>query len=193
MTNDPTVDEDRSSRRMRLHGLPHGHKLMWPGATIGQGLAVVPSQLHDAGMGLFATMDFMKGDVITIYEGEHIYKEEACKREVKTHMASICSRLVIDGIKRPENGIGGGSFVNDPRNRMMRNAEFKTAREGYKRKYGVYLVATRHITSGQEIYASYGNRGFALAMPVEYNPGVGNSSPLFSESPTTGLGNSSHV
>ena len=146
---------------------PRRPRLQWPGVTIGNGIEVSESLLHDAGRGLFATMDFFKGDVITIYEGEHIDKDDALMRNVKTHMASICSRCVIDGIKNPKKGAGGGSFVNDPRLCTLRNAQFRRVDEGYKSHYGVYLIATRDISSGEEIYASYGNRGFAYAMPDE--------------------------
>ncbi len=142
-------------------------RLQWPGATIGNGLEVSESRLHDAGRGLFATTEFFKGDVITTYDGEHIDKDDALMRDVKTHMASICSRCVIDGIKTPRDGAGGGSFVNDPRSCTMRNAKFRRVDEGYKSNYGVHLVATRDILRGEEIYASYGNRGFAYAMPDE--------------------------
>lgn len=144
---------------------PRRPLFQWPGVTIGNGLDVSASLLQDAGRGLFATMDFFKGDVITIYEGEHIDKDDALMRNVKTHMASICSRCVIDGIKDPKTGSGGGSFVNDPRLCRLRNAKFKRVDEGYKSHYGVNLIATRDILSGEEIYASYGNRGFAYAMP----------------------------
>ncbi len=146
---------------------PRRPRLQWPGVTIGNGLEVSESLLHDAGMGLFATMDFFKGDVITIYEGEHIDKDDALTRNIKTHMASICSRCVIDGIKSPIDDAGGGSFVNDPRLCTLRNATFRRVDEGYKSQYGVNLIATRDILSGEEIYASYGNRGFAYAMPDE--------------------------
>ena len=175
-TIDPPGRNDVDDHMRETTGLTHAVdgdlgnsrcRMPWPGATIGHGLIVSTSNIPGAGRGLFAAMDFIKGDVITIYDGEHIDKGEACRRKVKTHMASICSQCVIDGLKEPIHGRGGGSFVNDPQTRMMRNAEFRRVDEGYKCNYGVNLVAIRPIFSGDEIYASYGSRGFAYAMPEE--------------------------
>ena len=157
--------------------------IKYPGKTIGDGLEVRPSVLpvgeegEDPGNGLFATMDFSKGDVITIYDGEVIDSTLAKElgpdgrpKRPQTHMKSIDRYTVIDGLKHPVAGRGGGSFLNDPRGHFPYNAEMVRVDcvEARGRNKGipvcVYVAATRDIRAGDEIYASYGARAFEIAM-----------------------------
>jgi len=144
--------------------------IKYPGKTIGDGLEVRRSNLplgedgEDPGNGLFATMDFSKGDVITIYDGEVIESTLAKERgpdgrpkRPQTHMKSINTYTVIDGLKQPVAGRGGGSFLNDPRGHFPYNAEMVRvdcveARGRNKGiPVGVYVAATsrRRVTSAR--------------------------------------------
>ena len=160
--------------------------IRYPGKTIGDGLEVRPSDLPESGdgpvgNGLFATVDFSKGDVITIYDGEVISSKEAKAVDAngrplraQTHMKNIDHHSVIDGLKHPVPGRGGGSFMNDPRDQRRRfpyNAKMvcvacvgaRGRNAGIGR--GVHVVATRPIRAGDEIYAPYGRKAFVYAMP----------------------------
>ena len=158
--------------------------ILYPGKKIGDGINVRSSNLkrvkggEEPGNGLFATMAFSKGDVITTYEGEVISSTvakavDANGRPVRpqTHMKSIDHHAVIDGIKHAKRGHGGGSFINDPQRSELYNARMVTVDcvEIHGRKkgipIGVYIVATRSINKGEEIYVSYGKKGFQYAMP----------------------------
>ena len=165
------------SRLIRAHGV----KVLWPGKTIGDGLEVKASRIPGAGHGLFATTDFLRNDVITLYEGEWISRKKAGDRSA-THSRSIYRDLVIDGLKVPEIGRGGGSFINDPRTTSMYNAvlvsvdhpEIKNRK--ISKAVGVYVRATKWIRPGDEIYVNYGNGGFKRAMrqsPVTSTPSTG--------------------
>ena len=69
------------------------------------------------------------------------------------------------------NSTTGGSFINDTRRRELYNAKMVSVdcvepcgqNEGIP--IGVYIVATRSINKGEEIYVSYGKKGFQYAMP----------------------------
>lgn len=153
-------------------------KVLWPGKTIGDGLEVKESRIPGAGNGLFATTDFLRNDVITLYEGESVSRDEALRR-LATHSKSIYRDLVIDGLKVPEIGRGGGSFINDPQKKSMYNAELVPVdhpvikNRKISKAVGVYVRATKWIRPGDEIYVSYGRGGFKRAMsqtPVASTP-----------------------
>jgi hypothetical protein len=146
--------------------------IRWPGKTIGDGIFVAPSKIPGAGNGLFAAVRFERGDVITIYDGARLTGAEAREPgRVATHLASICTHEAIDGLRQPVDGCGGGSFINDPRYRRrgMYNAELvrtdipKTGR-GRRIPKGIHIQANMPIAPGDEIYASYGRRGFKRAL-----------------------------
>jgi hypothetical protein len=113
----------------------HTMNILYPGRMIGDGIDVRPSNLisdegDDPGNGLFATMAFRQGDMITTYDGEVISSTvaktlDANSRPVRqqTHMKSIDRYSVIDGIKQIVPGRGGGSFINDPQRRELYNAK----------------------------------------------------------------------
>jgi hypothetical protein len=153
-------------------------KVLWPGKTIGDGLEVKESRIPGAGNGLFATTDFLRNDVITLYEGEWISRAKALRRP-PTHSKTIFRDLVIDGLKVPEMGRGGGSFINDPQKKSMYNAELVPVDHPVIKKrmlfmdMGVYVRATKWIGPGDEIYVRYGRGGFKRAMrqsPVASTP-----------------------
>jgi hypothetical protein len=130
-------------------------------ATIDNGVRVAPSRIPEAGNGLFAAATFSRNSYITLYDGETLTAKEAWSRPLLTHMAGR-EGVVVDGIKRPISGRGGGSFANASRLSRDANAEI-VAWLGL-----LVLRAKRTILDGEEIFVHYGRRGFALAMPTPH-------------------------
>lgn len=117
--------------------------------TIGNGVNVLPSTIKNAGNGLFALRFFRKNEFITLYDGEHMTRKEAWARESLTHMASR-EGIIVDGLKVPVQGRGGGSFANGCVTRKQSNAEIVanlghvcTRNHLHKREYNCQLWQTR--------------------------------------------------
>ena len=111
---------------------------------------VKPSLIQNAGLGLFARMNFVKGQAICDYDGILIDEEQLHRRypdiQDAIYVLKICTNVYIDAVA----ALGFGRYVNrrPGRNnaRFIINMEYKTAR----------IVASRHIVAGEEIYVSYG-------------------------------------
>lgn len=133
---------------MKLESLP----------TIDNGIEVKPSTISGAGNGLFAKRIFRRGEYITLYEGELLTRHAAKLRPVLTHMASR-EGIVIDGLKLPIRGRGGGSFANGAKHVYETNA--------YICAYlGILVLRARlDIEIDTEIIVCYGRRGFDIACP----------------------------
>jgi len=159
--------------------------ILYPGKKIGNGITVQSSKLkrvkggEDPGNCLFATMPFSKGDVITTYDGEVISSAMAKAVDAngrplrpQKHMKIIDHYTVINWMKKQMRGHGGGSFINDPQRREQYNAKIVSVDCvepcGQNKDIiptGVYFAATRSNNKGEEIYVSYGKKGFQYAMP----------------------------
>lgn len=146
-------------------------------------IEIKQSFIKDAGLGLFATTGFRKGDIITEYDGEVISDTDAKKKRAlrdgsDSHIASLTPfHTAIDGrgITATSWGRGGGAFVNDTKNNKFNNAKFATytppdsAPFGKDKRTGlpsldhVYLIATRDIEASEEIYAPYENDYWSVA------------------------------
>ena len=125
-------------------------------STIDNGIVVKPSNIENAGMGLFAQRDFKRGEYITLYDGEIVTRKEAWTRQALTHMASR-EGIVVDGLKVPLVGRGGGSFANSALSSGCANAEIVA-------NLGRLIVrAKKDIAFDDEILVFYGRRGFTIA------------------------------
>lgn len=129
-------------------------------AVVGGGVALRPSQIPNAGLGLYADKVFNKGDRVTQYCGPILGHGEVAQMpaERTTHCRSLRMQFdVIDGISDPIEvfGQGGASFCNDPLNTDLYNCEMRSTNE-----LGdvLFLVAKGEIKKGEEIFWSYGNR-----------------------------------
>jgi hypothetical protein len=84
----------------------------------------------DAGLGLFTAQVFQKGQLITEYCGpivDHKKAKQLRARKQHYHVRALNLQfLYIDGIKQPQEGIGGASFANDGRDLQANNATFET-------------------------------------------------------------------
>ena len=130
------------------------------GAVLGKGVAVRASKIEGAGRGLFATRRFEEGDVVTEYVGDVVERDAARNLPVQTHLMSV-EGVRIDGLKSPRDGVGAGSFVNDPFDPDANaptydyNVTAVTLR-GDDALNRIVLRATKRIDDGDEVYFNYG-------------------------------------
>lgn len=147
-------------------------------------IALWPSTIPNAGMGVFALRRFEKGEPITEYRGFAITADEAAAtpRNRRTHFRQLFLRkTVLDGLRLDDGtritdpktqllNRGIGAFVNDARG-PQNNAEFATfvtrklarqlATEGVEvvkdaTQKTIFLIALRTIRPYEEVFCSYG-------------------------------------
>ena len=120
-------------------------------------LVVKKSRIPNAGKGLYTTSRIRKGDIIVEYKGEKITWAECERRNEKTaeHMAyfffisknnSIDGSKTLDSLARYVNDAAGTTQSKKIRN----NAEYQVI------KSKAYVVATKNIPAGSEIFVQYG-------------------------------------
>jgi len=145
-------------------------------ATIGFGVEVRTSRIAKAGLGLFATREFVRNDLVTEYDGVIITHADAKRlraENLSSHIRVLSSmHACIDGrnVQPNEKGRGGASFANDPtHNRALVNTKFVqkyseglatggVVRGGLCVMERVFLKATADIIKlGEEIYVTYEN------------------------------------
>ena len=97
-----------------------------------------------AGLGLFATKIFAKGDIIIEYTGEHITHEEADRRLGKYHFI-LSDAIVVDGRERKNTA----RYINHA---CKPNAEAEIDEDEEK----INILARRKILPGEEITYDYG-------------------------------------
>lgn len=139
---------------------------LWEGwqqdvGRVGAGVEVRPSDVPDAGNGLWAVWGFEKNQIITYYEGTLLSREEALHVQqtdprAASHFISLGRHTILDGLRDPQTaiGCGGASFVNT----VIKRPDLINARFARKDRDGmeyVVIVATRHINPGEEIYVAY--------------------------------------
>lgn len=151
----------------RAEAVPRRHSTrLWKGwqrevGRVGYGVEVKSSDVAGGGNGLWATWYFLKGQIITYYEGRSLSREEALARQAEdprntTHFLSIGHHEIIDGLRDPATavGCGGASFANTVVKRPgLINAKF--VKRGQHAVTYMVLVATRDIQPGEEIYVAY--------------------------------------
>jgi hypothetical protein len=120
-------------------------------------LYVKKSKIPNAGKGLWTDTDIKRGEVVCEYEGEKLTWKECLKRNegqegYGAYYFYINSKNCIDAqyaewaLGRYANDAAGFGRVDNLRN----NAKYEI------RKGKPYIIATRTIKSGTEIFVSYG-------------------------------------
>lgn len=112
------------------------------------------SQLPFAGKGLFTTKPIKKGSKIIEYRGEIIDWKEYCKRvkeDKDGYLAYINKNKCIDAYNTSQYK---ARYANDAEGlirvkHLKNNAEYQIIDDK------VYIVATRSIKAGEEIFVSY--------------------------------------
>jgi hypothetical protein len=110
-----------------------------------------------AGLGLFALTDIAKGTYLTEYDGERKSRCDLGNVHPQTHVAE-CEGVYVNGLRVPIHGRGMGSFANHSTQPNCRKLLV-----GAK----VVLVATKQISSADEVTMNYGSKGsdaYKLAM-----------------------------
>lgn len=111
---------------------------------------VRPSLLGErAGLGLFSSRAFAKGDAICSYTGQLCGAKGGAGRSPHGYIFQLSQGVCIDAGTCFEVA---ARYVNDNANTRLLNASFK--KEPRARR--AVLIATRDISTGEELYASYG-------------------------------------
>jgi SET domain-containing protein len=97
-----------------------------------------------AGLGLFATCSFSRGECIIEYTGEHITHDEADRRGGK-YLFILDEKTVVDGKDRKNTA----RYINHG---CKPNAEAEVDEEAQK----IRILAKKHINVGDEITYNYG-------------------------------------
>lgn len=140
-------------------------------AVVGSGVEVKESTIAGGGNGLFATIPFAKGDVITEYAGKELSRAEARRAKVQTHILHVRdSGAYIDGIRQKgrAKGKGGASFANHAR-QTDTNSKIDVAGGGPFMNRA-FLRATKVVKPGEEIFHFYGpetGKSWRVAMGLE--------------------------
>jgi uncharacterized protein len=120
-------------------------------------LKVKKSSLPKAGKGLFTEKEIKKGEVVCQYEGERITWAEAIRRNDKDkggYVYYITKKNCIDAFEYEDTF---GRYANDAaglgRVKGLRNNSTYDVRDNH-----VYIVATRKIKAGAEVFVSYGKQ-----------------------------------
>ncbi len=117
-------------------------------------LIVKKSQLPGSGKGLHTNKAIKKGAKIIAYRGEAIDWNEYCKRvkeDKDGYLAYISRKKSIDAYNTPQYK---ARYANDAEG-LIRDKKFKN-NAGYEMiDDKVYIVATRNIKAGEEIFVSY--------------------------------------
>lgn len=118
------------------------------------------SQLPKAGNGLFVLKEFRRGDIVCEYEGEIVPWSVCEARAQEGHEGYVfffSKNRCVDAYFTPW---AFGRYANDARGigrvaGLTNNAQYEIkTRNGEKR---VYIVATRTIKAGQEVFVHYGD------------------------------------
>jgi hypothetical protein len=131
-----------------------------PDTDWSESVRIKRSQLPKAGKGLFSLRTFTRGDIICEYEGEVVPWSECERRSDDGHegyAVFITKNRCIDAFFTPW---AAGRYANDARgigrvSGLRNNAHYEIqSRKGEKR---VFIVATRTIRSGEEVFVHYGD------------------------------------
>ncbi len=98
-----------------------------------------------AGLGLFATDTFKKGDLVIEYTGEHISHEEADRRGGR-YLFTLSDKVIIDG-KGRENS---ARYINHA-------CKPNCYAEIDEQEKHVYIFAKQNIRAGEELTYDYGS------------------------------------
>ena len=160
-----TINDSREQQRQLKPPLPFKGIHV---RGVGDGIVIRRSTIDGAGNGLFADTLFSKGAIVTEYQGVEIARDDihhvdkAWKHfgfKSRNHVIpyakgkGILGPIIIGLSDRRDANLrhlGGGSFLNDPRDRTHINCVYK---DGANR---VFIKSTREILQGEELFVSYG-------------------------------------
>jgi len=121
-------------------------------------LGVAKSQIPGAGRGLFSKERIIeKGTLIGYYDGEVLDNEKL----ISDYSFQLDETWFIDGLNFPRCYI---AMVNDPHGtKFIENCSFEiqmyddSGKKLHPKDRKIFLIATRTIVKGEELFASYGS------------------------------------
>jgi hypothetical protein len=151
----------------------------------GGDIALYPSSIPNAGLGVFALRTFEKGEAITEYTGLLLSREEArsLPDKAQSHIRALFNnKWSVDGLRLADGtpivdpqrqliGLGIGAYVNDARG-IQNNADFAFAdspaliqqyeTEGVAvdkdpTQRCMFIIAKRRIRAYEEVFVPYGD------------------------------------
>lgn len=112
------------------------------------------SQLPNAGFGLYTAIDIYKGEIISVFKGEHLTNDEAAQRSkagldgyfINLLDGTIMDSMSVDCFAKYANdahGTPSSSFKNNARITLDENEN-------------ICIEATRLIRAKEEVFCAYG-------------------------------------
>eukprot|EP00466_Bigelowiella_natans_P011805 jgi/Bigna1/79440/fgenesh1_pg.62_\ len=118
-------------------------------------LYVKPSQIPNAGSGLYAKKNFVEGEVVCEYSGD-VYNIFQFMSNDSTYALELSPFVYVDA-RHHEEVLG--RYINDHGDLAKINVVW----EKHPWQGKAFVVASRDIQSGEELYVSYGSRYWKLA------------------------------
>ena len=114
-------------------------------------LVVKESTIKGSGHGLFADRTFIAGDILTVYLGNLVRRNKS-NSSYKLDFSPIGVIDAVCGIQENAVLYLGGHFSND----ICHLGVVSDKRKRYNSKFdGVYIVSTKEIKKGTEIFVDY--------------------------------------
>ncbi|RHY48559.1 hypothetical protein DYB30_011412, partial [Aphanomyces astaci] len=112
------------------------------------------SSIQNAGLGVFAAVDLVPGDVVTAYDGQ-LVPDAPTNHLYALQITGASKPMWIDGLRELERGKGIGSFVNraSREHHCYMNCDYKEFAES------AYIVITKKIKANSELFTVY-SRGY---------------------------------
>ena len=147
--------------------------------TLGKGVAVKPSTLIGAGRGLFTERPFVRGELVTYYDGAIIDATKTNPEQLDPSLRSHTKALFFlryaivgnaPGYCEGADGEGGGAYINDARDKARWNCSFEQVDSDVVRQHPdspferiIAIRALRDIEAGEELFIDYGSVYWRLA------------------------------
>ena len=125
-----------------------GHFIEWHASwTPDERLAVGPSLITGAGLGLFAKVDIDPDTELGFYHGHKIFSRAVYRYDSEYAVTSVCGKLTVDAVDLES---GPFRMMNDCLDEGHHSVQLR------KRKNSLYVVSIRPIRALEEIYVPYG-------------------------------------
>jgi len=118
-------------------------------------LYIQPSQIKNAGNGLFTAMEIFEGEIISLFKGEIINNEEA-KLRAEQNNDRYFINLLDDTILDSMHTDCYAKYANDAEG-LCTSSKFKNNTTiTLDEDYNVCIKASRNIEPGEELFCGYG-------------------------------------
>ncbi len=130
----------------------------WVHLKMKDGLRIKQSNIANGGLGLFATKDFKKNDIVAPYSGPIISEAKADQEKSSNkYLLQITKNKVIDASSPVKSGAGRYANQCKAENKRKEECKCNNAKLVKSRDYSkAQLKANKTIKNGQEIFTNYG-------------------------------------